>query len=265
LIQQKLQEGRSEAVESCLALLQGHSESLWSIFNHDNSFSIEKKAVTEDLSQLVGQQSNVGGARAEAAAFLTWAEERNIRHKLALHTFNGLRGCAAPADICPGETILSVPNDVLLYDETVLQTDAGKMLSAIPNLSMDNVLIIFSMIDRFDESSVWREFWRELPDAFQTGISFPSSLTNLLDGTAAHLEITKAQNHIRQQYASCEPLFDALVTAYPQHLTKEMFSYDNYVWSVELWYSYAFEVSRWHSNHIQTIWPVPCSNVSASS
>ncbi len=35
-----------------------------------------------------------------------------------------------------------------------------------------------------------------------------------------------------------------LLTAYPQFLESGWFDYDSYLWAAELWYSYAFEVSR---------------------
>ena len=45
----------------------------------------------------------------------------------------------------------------------------GQMLMAIPGLSMDNLLIIFTMIDRHDPESKWAPLWASLPAAYYTG------------------------------------------------------------------------------------------------
>lgn len=63
-----------------------------------------------------------------------------------------------------------------------------------------------------------------------------------LAGTAAALEIERAQAHLRAQYAATRPLFDMLLAAYPQHLQPSWFDYGAYLWAAELWYSYCFEV-----------------------
>lgn len=175
-------------------------------------------------------------------AFHSWAEAHGVRALIQLDYFGGLRGCRAVRDVEIGEKILSIPRKILIYSDTVSQTDLGKMLSTIPNLSMDNLLIIFTMIDRHDAESQWSSFWASLPQAFMTGFSFPKPLLDLLQGTAAHLEIERGQEHLMTQYKDTRPLLDILLKAYPQHLAAEWFTFDQYRWACELWYSYAFEV-----------------------
>ena len=140
-----------------------------------------------------------------------------------------------------------------MYDETVLETDLGKMLSVIPGLGMDNLLIIFTMIDRFDEDSPWKPFWDELPETFGTGLSFDPVYIDLLKGSSAYDEIVKGQTHIRKQFEACTPIFNVLLTAYPTLLEPSWFSYERYVWSVELWYSYAFEIEFPPSTKSKTV------------
>ncbi len=43
------------------------------------------------------------------------------------------------------------------------------MLLAIPNITVDNLLIIFTMIDRHDPESKWAPLWASLPQAYYTG------------------------------------------------------------------------------------------------
>lgn len=116
------------------------------------------------------------------------------------------------------------------------------MLSAIPNLTIDNLLIIFTMIDRHDDESQWARYWASLPDAFYTGLSFPEHLVNGLAGTTGALELARAQSHLRMQYEATQPLFQMLMTAYGKLLQPEWFTYEAYTWAAELWYSYAFEI-----------------------
>lgn len=242
LIQQRLKEHHaSDAVNGVLNDIDSHCADLWNQFHNENTFGVDREE-NERLLGLDGQQSNAGGVSSSDDAFLSWAQERQIESLLVPKMFHGMRGCEAARDIGVGEHVLSIPKNVLVYDENVLETDAGKMLSAIPHLTMDNLLIIFTMIDRFDEDSSWKPFWNELPDAFQTGLSFDEQVVDLLQGSAAYLEIQKAQRHIQTQYEASRPLFEALLKAYPQYLQPEWFTYDMYVWAIELWYSYAFEV-----------------------
>lgn len=231
LIQQKLAENDLSAKRhgTFLKDLNAYSSSLWEQFRDMSSFPLE----TGEFDQ--GQDTK---------HFLRWSVDRGIRSRLVVGNFqpHGIRGCMAEKDIEVGEDILSIPREILLYDETVLNTDVGKMLSVIPGLSMDNLLILFTMIDRWDTDSIWRPFWKQLPNEFRTGISFHHSVVDLLRGSAAYDEIKKAQSHIESQYQACTYLFDILVSAYPTYLSQDMFTYEKYVWAVELWYSYAFEI-----------------------
>lgn len=119
------------------------------------------------------------------------------------------------------------------------------MLSAIASkadIDIENQLIMFTMIDRHDSDSQWALFWSSLPTKYYTGLSFPDRLREKLQGTAAYFEIDKAQKHIKDQYHATLPIFNMLVQAYPELLKEEWFSYEQYLWAVELWYSYAFAV-----------------------
>jgi len=244
--------GEDKYVPSSDALkgkLSKHCEELWPLFSPANNSNEQAANQTCDIksrptSSLVAtqQQPTFPGPETPSGAFHTWAAEQNIQSKIEIANFGDLRGCAATQTILPGENILSIPKEALIYDETVLQTDLGRMLSNIPNLSIDNLLIIFTLCDRFDPESRWASFWRSLPRFFSTGLSFPPHVIASLHGTAAHLEILRGQDHLRKQYAATRPILDILLEAYPQYLRPEWFAYEKYVWSAELFYSYAFEI-----------------------
>jgi hypothetical protein len=67
-------------------------------------------------------------------------------------------------------------------------------------------------------------------------VSPTQELVERLAGTAGALELSRAQDHLRQQYDATRPLFDMLLQAYPQFLQPQWFDYDGYLWAAELWY-----------------------------
>ena len=48
--------------------------------------------------------------------------------------------------------------------------------------------------------------------------------------------------HVRNQYTELTPILDALVQAYPQHLKAAWFTWEAYLWALQLWYAYAMKV-----------------------
>ena len=84
------------------------------------------------------------------ADFEAWAREQGVAAAISLASFGSLRGCAASRDVAPGEPLLSIPADVLIYEDSVKGTDLGRMLHAIPDLTIDNLLVLFTMIDRWE-------------------------------------------------------------------------------------------------------------------
>jgi hypothetical protein len=222
--------------------LQAYSESLWPNFNAGDASLVTDSPATESSGATATVLPPPPPPYSPAASFHGWAEEQGIQSAIRIARFGALRGCAAAKDIRPGDNVLSIPQSALLYDETISQTDLGRMLYALPGVSADNVLIIFTMIDRHEPTSQWDCFWKSLPAAFQTGLSFPPHVLGALAGTAAALEIQRGQAHLKAQFENTRPLFEALLKAYPDYFQPEWFEYDSYVWAAELWYSYAFEI-----------------------
>ena len=58
-----------------------------------------------------------------AADFEAWAREQGVASAITIASFGALRGCAAARDVQPGEPLLSIPSDVLIYEDSVRQTD----------------------------------------------------------------------------------------------------------------------------------------------
>ena len=52
--------------------------------------------------------------------------------------------------------------------------------------------------------------------------------------------------HIKDQYDALKPILYALVAAYPAHFEAAWFTWEAYLWAVQLWYAYAMQVSCCH-------------------
>ncbi|KDD75922.1 hypothetical protein H632_c436p1 [Helicosporidium sp. ATCC 50920] len=224
--------GGAPCIATIRAALSAHCERLWPEFEEGDSLLEGGCSAGEDAGEF----------DKAARTFHSWAESRGVRAGIRLAQFGSLRGCAATRALGPGDVALSIPRSVLIFDETIAQTDLGRALAAVPHLTPDNVLLLFTMIDRHDPDSAWAEYWASLPAKYYTGLSFPEELLGSLAGTAAALELRKAQKHLRELHAASQPLFELLLAAYPRLLQREWFSYESYLWAAELWYSYAFEV-----------------------
>lgn len=52
-----------------------------------------------------------------------WAAEQGVDSTIRIASFGTLRGCAATREILPGENLLSIPQEVLIYETSVRKTD----------------------------------------------------------------------------------------------------------------------------------------------
>lgn len=207
--------------------LRQHCEDLWPLFAIGDG--VVAGAVPQETDIPISGDPEKGTASSD---FEIWANTKaDIKSKITIEKFGDLRGCAAKADIDPGELILSICRTSLIFDETIAATDLGKMLYAIPGLSSDNILIIFTMIDRHEETSFWAPFWKSLPRAFLTGLSFPGHVVKKLSSTAAGLEIRRGQQHLRSQYEATLPLLNALLQSYPDYFQEDWFTFESYTWA----------------------------------
>lgn len=113
LLLQRLPGGDGAAVAALRAALSQHCQALWPEF------------ASGDLT-LCGRQPPLATPAppgSPGAAFLEWARARGVRAAIEVATFDGLRGCAATRDVTAGDTLLSIPQEALIYDDTVRQTD----------------------------------------------------------------------------------------------------------------------------------------------
>jgi hypothetical protein len=123
----------SEAGKNCgdgpraalLAALAEHARTLWPELAHGD---VTLSSITgsggdssgDSSSALQGRPAPPGSA---AADFEAWAAEQGVSAGIRIASFGGLRGCAAARDLAAGDLLLSLPEEVLIWEGTVRQTD----------------------------------------------------------------------------------------------------------------------------------------------
>ncbi|DBA78746.1 TPA: hypothetical protein ACH3X1_008655 [Trebouxia sp. C0004] len=177
--------------------------------------------------------------------FCRWAQQSNVQTHLQPGVFSSnARGLAACKDLDPGSMAIRVPDTLLITEDTAKQSDLGPALLQFAQLGGDSIAVIWTMVERHDPDSQWVAFWQTLPETLHSGLSMSDTLLQALQGTSAHTECHSARQHIKEQYEGLKPILDALVAAYPAHLEAAWFSWDAYLWAVQLWYAYAMKV-KW--------------------
>lgn len=70
-------------------------------------------------------------------------------------------------DIAEGESVVSVPDSLLITAETARSSDFGQALQRLP-LDEQSLLLLWIMTERHDADSLHAPFWRALPQRFCT-------------------------------------------------------------------------------------------------
>lgn len=95
------------------------------------------------------------------------------------------------------------------------------------------------MKEKDNKNSKFKIYFDTLPEAFNTGLSFRFDAIMALDGTLLMEEIVQAKEHLRNQY---DELFPALCNNYPDTFPRELYTWENFLWACELWYSNGMKV-----------------------
>ncbi|GAQ82874.1 Putative N-methyltransferase domain and SET domain containing protein [Klebsormidium nitens] len=222
------------------------SQMLQSLENQDSNTGIREAAKDEVVRRLMaygGDKPVEAGERCTGSAeqeLLTWAERNGVVSNVEPAVFPSTgRGAVATADVAVGETVLEVPETMIISPLTAMESDMADAFSRVPDLDEDTAALLWSMRERHVSSSRWAPFFRSLPEAFHTGLSFSTATIDELEDTPAFEGLLAAQQHLRSQYAA---LFPALTNAFPTVLPASSFTWDEFLWASELWYSYGIKV-----------------------
>ncbi|XP_077238307.1 SET domain-containing protein isoform X2 [Tasmannia lanceolata] len=171
---------------------------------------------------------------------LQWGKDHGVRSKLQITYFEGAgRGAVAVADINIGDTALEIPESIIICEELVYESDMFHVLKDMDGITAETMLLLWSMKERYNANSKFKFYFEALPTKFNTGLSFGIDALAALEGTLLVEEIVQAREHLREQYdALCPPL----CTNYPNIFRPELYTWDQFLWACELWYSNSMKV-----------------------
>eukprot|EP00127_Corallochytrium_limacisporum_P002588 Clim_evm24s134 gene=Clim_evmTU24s134 len=164
------------------------------------------------------------------------------------------RGCfVRPGKtIRPGDSVLEIMLDKVIDVRAALDDPtmgsvfkdvlAGTSKTEISDIDEDTVALLYSIADRAKGSEGrFYSYWRIMPSNLHTGLRLDlEAAQQMLEGTPLYDEVVSAQMHVRNRY---HEMINGLAEAYPAVFdTQEVFTFDNYLWMVEIWYSYAMQL-----------------------
>ncbi|CAN1167355.1 [Fructose-bisphosphate aldolase]-lysine N-methyltransferase, chloroplastic [Linum perenne] len=149
------------------------------------------------------------------------------------------RGAIAAKDLKLGDIALEIPKFLIISDELARQSDMFKVLETVGGVSSETMMLLWSMKERHDTNSKFKIYFDTLPQDFNTGLSFGVDAIMALDGTTLLEEIMQAKEHLRVQY---DELVPNLCKEYPETFPLELYTYENFLWCCELWYSNSMKV-----------------------
>ncbi|GAB4838233.1 hypothetical protein Ancab_027764 [Ancistrocladus abbreviatus] len=171
---------------------------------------------------------------------LQWAENNGVKSKLQIAYIEGAqRGALAVEDICVGEIALEIPVSVIISEDVVYESDMFHILEKIEGIAAETMLLLWSMRERHNCDSKYRKYFDTLPENFNTGLSFGVEAILALEGTLAFEELCHAKEHLRSQY---DQMFPALCNSHPDVFPPEFYTWEQYLWACELWYSNSMTV-----------------------
>ncbi|KAK2993501.1 hypothetical protein RJ640_015185 [Escallonia rubra] len=171
---------------------------------------------------------------------LQWGQSNGVGAKLYLAYVQGAgRGAIAREDLKVGDIALDIPVSVIISEDVVYESDMFTILENINGISSDTMLLLWSMKEKHNGDSRFRVYFDTLPEAFNTGLSFGIDAIMALDGTLLLEEIVQAKEHLRLQY---DALFPSLLSDHPDIFPPELYSWEQFLWACELWYSNGMKV-----------------------
>ncbi|XP_043710342.1 uncharacterized protein LOC122659276 [Telopea speciosissima] len=171
---------------------------------------------------------------------LEWGKKHGARTRLQIaHVEGAGRGVVASEDLKIGDSALEIPESMIICEELVYESDMFHVLKKINTITPEILLLLWSMKERYNSDSKFKIYFETLPEAFNTGLSFGIDSLTALEGTLLFEEIMQAKEHLRRQY---EDLFPILSSSHPNVFPPELYTWEQFLWACELWYSNGMEV-----------------------
>ncbi|KAH6819279.1 SET domain-containing protein [Perilla frutescens var. frutescens] len=171
---------------------------------------------------------------------LDWGVNNGMKTKVDIAYVEGAgRGAIAREDLKVGDIALEIPVSVIISGELLHESDMFPIFEKIDGISEETMLLLWSMKEKHRKESRFRLYFDTLPENFNTGLSFGIDAIMALDGTLLLEEIVQAKEHLRAQY---DELFPALSDNYPDIFPSELYTWEQFLWACELWYSNSMKV-----------------------
>ncbi|XP_031255488.1 ribulose-1,5 bisphosphate carboxylase/oxygenase large subunit N-methyltransferase, chloroplastic [Pistacia vera] len=169
-----------------------------------------------------------------------WGENNGVRTKLEIACVEGAgRGTIAMEDLKVGDVALEIPVSIIISEDIVYKCDLYNILQKIDGMSSETMLLLWSMKEKHNCDSKFKNYFDTLPKEFNTGLSFGVDAIMALEGTLLLEEIMQAKEHLRNQY---DEFFPALCNDYPDIFPAEFYTWEQFLWACELWYSNSMKV-----------------------
>ncbi|KAG5563701.1 hypothetical protein RHGRI_000040 [Rhododendron griersonianum] len=185
---------------------------------------------------------------------LQWGKSKGVRSKLQVAYVEGAgRGAIATEDLKVGDIALEIPVSAIISEELVHESDMFPILEKIDGISLETMMLLWSMKEKHNPDSKFKLYFDALPECLYTFISCPIDIDRVhatglsfgvnaimaLDGTLLLEETVQAKEHLRTQY---DELFPALCNDHPGIFPTELYTWDQFLWACELWYSNGMKV-----------------------
>ncbi|XP_034893072.1 ribulose-1,5 bisphosphate carboxylase/oxygenase large subunit N-methyltransferase, chloroplastic isoform X1 [Populus alba] len=169
-----------------------------------------------------------------------WGESNGVKTSLKIACVEGAgRGAIATKDLKVEDIALEIPVSIIISEEHVHKSDMYHILEKIDGITSETMLLLWSMKERHNCSSKFKIYFDTLPEEFKTGLSFGVDAIMALDGTLLLEEIMQAKEHLRVQY---DELVPPLCKNYPEVFLPELYTWEQFLWACELWYSNSMKV-----------------------
>ncbi|KAI3775319.1 hypothetical protein L1987_49890 [Smallanthus sonchifolius] len=190
--------------------------------------------IKEDVKILVNRNLD------KEKCLLQWGESNGVKSRLAIAYFEGAgRGAIASEDLEVGDIALEIPASVIISEDFVHKTSMFPVLEKVEGMSSETMLLLWSMKEKHNIKSKFKIYFDSLPETFNTGLTFGINAIMALEGTLLLDEIVQAKEHLRSQY---DDLIPSLCKNYPDIFPPELYTWDEFLWACELWYSNSMKI-----------------------
>ncbi|XP_052199849.1 uncharacterized protein LOC127806527 isoform X8 [Diospyros lotus] len=114
------------------------------------------------------------------------------------------------------------------------------ILENIDGISLETMLLLWSMKEKHNNNSKFRFYFDPLPEVFNTGLSFGINAIMALDGTLLLEEIVHAKEVFNPYIIFI--IIDMLQSIISLCYNGELYMWEQFLWACELWYSNGMKV-----------------------